>query len=309
MEQPVKAFRHNDSYENFLETLRVREGKKIKLGTDFVSDVKNKPYGKKEGEDLLVDGKEKLIDLQDRLYAHDSHSVLIVLQGIDAAGKDSAIKHVMSGLNPTGIKVASFKAPSKNELDHDFFWRHNLQLPRRGEIGIFNRSHYENVLVTRVHPHLILNENLPHIEKVEDITHDFWLNRFEQINRWEKNLHDNGTTIIKFFLLLSKDEQKQRFLKRIDNPEKNWKFDANDVRERQFWDEYIAAFEEMLPATSTAYAPWYVLPADDKWFARLSMMHIIYKEFLKLNLEYPKISPQEVDQLQEIKGQLLAEVK
>jgi PPK2 family polyphosphate:nucleotide phosphotransferase len=214
---------------------------------------------------------------------------------------------VLSGLNPSGVKVASFKAPTKQELDHDYFWRHALALPARGEIGIFNRSHYENVLVTRVHPEYILNENLPSVNKVEDITKRFWQDRFRQINRWEKNLTENGTIVLKIFLHVSKDEQKKRFLERIDNVEKNWKFSVADAQERQHWDEYMAAYEELLSATSTDYAPWYVIPADDKWFARLCMGAIVYFEFEKLGLEYPEVSDEQRKKLQEVKESLLAE--
>ena len=208
---------------------------------------------------------------------------------MDAAGKDGIIKHVLSGLNATGVKVSSFKTPTKEELDHDYLWRHAKALPARGEIGIFNRSHYENVLVTRVHPEYILNENLPDIDSLKDIDHDFWKSRFKQINRFEKNLAENGTIILKIFLHVSKDEQKKRFLERIDNPDKNWKFAIADAEERKHWDDYMKAYEEMLGATSTEHAPWYVLPADDKWFTRLCLGAIIYAEFEKLGLEYPTV--------------------
>jgi PPK2 family polyphosphate:nucleotide phosphotransferase len=245
--------------------------------------------------------------LQDKLYAHNQYSVLIVLQAMDAAGKDGIIKHVMSGLNPTGVKVSSFKTPSKEELDHDYLWRHAKALPSRGEIGIFNRSHYENVLVTRVHPEYILSENLPDVSSVKDINKSFWEKRYKQINRWEKNLAENGTIILKFFLHVSKDEQKKRFLERINDKEKNWKFSVADAQERKHWDKYMAAYEELLSATSTDYAPWYVLPADDKWFTRLCLGAVIFFEFEKLGLSYPAVSQEQLDKLEAVKKELLSE--
>jgi PPK2 family polyphosphate:nucleotide phosphotransferase len=213
----------------------------------------------------------------------------------------------MSGLNPQGVKVSSFKAPNSHELDHDYFWRHCKELPPRGEVGIFNRSHYENVLVTRVHPEYVLKENIPGIESTKDIDEKFWEKRYKQINRFEKNLAQNGTVILKFFLHVSKDEQKKRFLERIDNPEKNWKFSVADAQERKFWDKYQNAYEEMLSATSTEYAPWFVIPADDKWFARLALGAIIFNQFEKLHLSYPKVSEAQRLKLQETKKELLAE--
>jgi PPK2 family polyphosphate:nucleotide phosphotransferase len=264
------------SFIKYLDTLRVREGKKISLEKDFHSDYDHKMVTKAEGEKILEEGMNNLAIMQDKLYAHDQYSVLIVLQAMDAAGKDGIIKHVISGLNPTGVKVSSFKTPTKEELDHDYLWRHAKALPARGEIGIFNRSHYENVLVTRVHPEYILNENLPDVNTIKDIDKDFWHSRYKQINRFEKNLAENGTIILKIFLNVSKDEQKKRFLERIDNTDKNWKFSIADAQERKHWDAYMKAYEEMLSATSTDYAPWYVLPADDKWFTRLCLGAIIY---------------------------------
>jgi PPK2 family polyphosphate:nucleotide phosphotransferase len=205
--------------QDYLKTLMVKEDKKISLA-DFDTDFDHKMISKKEGEKMLEEGIRKLARMQDMLYADNRYSVLIILQAMDAAGKDGAIRHVMSGFNPQGVKVTSFKSPSSEELDHDYFWRHNKALPGRGEIGIFNRSHYENVLITRVHPEYILNERIPGIESIKDIDKKFWEKRFKQINRFEKNLYDNGTIILKFFLHISKDEQKKRFLERIDNPEK-----------------------------------------------------------------------------------------
>jgi PPK2 family polyphosphate:nucleotide phosphotransferase len=291
----------------YLETLRVKEGKKFSLVRDFETDYDHKMITKDEGQAILEEGVKNLAILQDKLYAHNQYSVLIVLQAMDAAGKDGIIKHVLTGLNPSGVKVASFKTPSKDELDHDYFWRHAKQLPSRGEVGIFNRSHYENVLVTRVHPEYILNENLPSIRSVKDINKKFWQDRYRQINRWEKNLAENGTIILKIFLHVSKDEQKKRFLERIDNQEKNWKFSVADAQERKHWDAYMEAYEEMLSATSTDHAPWYVLPADDKWFTRLCMGAIVYFEFEKLGLEYPAVSEEQKRKLAEVKEELLGE--
>jgi PPK2 family polyphosphate:nucleotide phosphotransferase len=295
------------AFIKYLESLRVKEGKKISLEKDFPSDYDHKMVTKAEGQKILEEGMNNLAIMQDKLYAHDQYSVLIVLQAMDAAGKDGIIKHVISGLNPTGVKVSSFKTPTKEELDHDYLWRHSKALPARGEIGIFNRSHYENVLVTRVHPEYVLNENLPGVNTVKDLDKDFWHSRYKQINRFEKNLAENGTIILKIFLNVSKDEQKKRFLERIDNQDKNWKFSIADAQERKHWDEYMKAYEEMLSATSTDHAPWYVLPADDKWFARLCMGAIVNFEFEKLGLEYPTVTTEQKAKLQQIKKELLAE--
>jgi PPK2 family polyphosphate:nucleotide phosphotransferase len=291
----------------YLQSLKVKPGKKINLLKDFDTDNKQKKIDKKEGEMMMANGIKNLAKMQDKLYAHDEYSVLIVFQAMDAAGKDGSIKHVMSGFNPQGVKVASFKVPSSIELDHDYFWRHYKELPARGEIGIFNRSHYENVLVTRVHPEYILKENLPAINSLKDINGKFWKSRYEQINRFEKNLSENGTIIIKIFLHVSKDEQKKRFIDRIDNPEKNWKFSVADAAERLHWDDYMKAYEEMLAATSTKDAPWYVVPADDKWFSRLCVTGIITEHFEKMKFHYPKVSEAQKAKLQEVKAALLNE--
>jgi PPK2 family polyphosphate:nucleotide phosphotransferase len=294
-------------FTRYLETLRVKGAKKISLSRDFDTDYDHKMVTKVEGVKILEEGMANLAIMQDKLYAHNQYSVLIVLQAMDAAGKDGIIKHVMSGLNPTGVKVSSFKTPSKEELDHDYLWRHAKALPARGEIGIFNRSHYENVLVTRVHPEYILAENLPDVGSVKDINKSFWENRYKQINRWEKNLAENGTIILKFFLHLSKDEQKKRFLDRINDQEKNWKFSVADAQERKLWDQYMEAYGEMMSATSTDHAPWYVLPADDKWFTRLCLAAIIFFEFEKLGLSYPEVSKEQLAKLEAVRKELLAE--
>lgn len=301
-----------DNHKIITDKYLVKPGTKISLKdfeTEYNDDIffKGNILEKAEGQKLLEEGKERLAELQDKLYAHNQYSILIVFQAMDAAGKDGAVKHIMSGLNPAGVKVNSFKTPSSTELDHDYIWRHYIALPSRGEIGIFNRSHYENVLVTRVHPEYILNENLPGINKIEDINDEFWQKRFKQINRFEKNIYQNGTIILKFFLHVSKKEQKKRFLDRIDDPKKNWKFSPADSKERNFWKEYQSAYEEAISNTSTDYASWFVIPADNKWFTRLAIGYIISKQFEKLNLEYPKVSDKTLAELQQVKEQLLKE--
>jgi PPK2 family polyphosphate:nucleotide phosphotransferase len=296
-------------FAQYLQTLEVKPGKKINLQKDFATDYDHKLMSKQEGEAMLAEGLKHIAQMQDKLYAQDKYSVLIILQAMDAAGKDGAIKHVLTSLNPSGVKVTSFKTPSKEELDHDYLWRHYKALPARGEIGIFNRSHYENVLVTRVHPEYILNEHIPGINSVKDIKPSFWEERYKQINRFEKTLAENGTIILKVFLHVSKAEQRKRFIERIDNPEKNWKFSIADANERKHWDEYQHAYEEMLAATSTKEAPWFVVPADDKWFSRLSFGAIITRAFERLQMAYPTVSEATRKQLQEIKVALLAEDK
>jgi len=298
-----------NDFQHFLESLRVRQDKKISLKKDFRTNYSEKIIDKKEGEEKLAEGIENIARLQDKLYAYNGFSILIILQAMDAAGKDSAIKHVMSSLNPRGVQVTSFKVPSAEELSHDFLWRHVRALPPRGQIGIHNRSHYENVLVTRVHPEYVLTSNLPTINSLDDINEDFWQERFRQINRFEKNLSENGTVIIKFFLNLSKAEQKNRFLERIDNPKKNWKFSLEDVKEREHWDKYIRAYEAMLPATSTKHSPWYVIPADDKWFAHLCISTIADRVFGNLKSEYPVPDEEKKKGLAQAKKSLLAEGK
>lgn len=292
--------------DKYLNTLMVKEGKKVSL-KKFDTDYDHKMLSKSEGEEILALGLIQLAKMQDKLYAENKHSVLIVLQAMDTAGKDGAIKHVMKGFNPQGVKVASFKAPSSLELEHDYFWRHYKELPGKGEIGIFNRSHYENVLVTRVHPEYILNEKIPGVKGIKDVNKAFWQKRYKQINRFEKNISENGTLILKFFLHLSKDEQKRRLIDRIDSTEKNWKFSLADVKERVHWNEYQKAYEEMLSATSTDIAPWYVLPADDKWFTRLCLGGVLFFEFEKLKLKYPKVNEEQLVELQKARVMLLAE--
>ncbi len=284
----------------------VKPGKKVCL-KEWPTHYSGKTLNKRDAEALLELGRKHLAEIQDKLYAHNQYSILIILQAMDAAGKDGAVKHIMSGFNPLGVKVYSFKAPNASELDHDYFWRHTLGLPARGEIAIHNRSHYENVLVTRVHPEWILNENIPGINSVNDIDDRFWESRYKQINRFEKNLAQNGTVIMKFFLHVSKKEQRKRFLQRIEDPAKNWKFSLSDIRERSFWDNYQEAYEIALEKTSKEHAPWYIIPADDKWYARLSMAFLIYHHFEKLNLSYPAVTETQKQELEKAKHQLMNE--
>lgn len=262
---------------------------------------------KAAGKEELERVKAELKDYQEALYASDSHSLLIIFQAMDAAGKDSAIEHVMSGLNPQGCQVYSFKTPNSEEYNHDFLWRHYKALPERGKIGIHNRSHYENVLVCKVHPEYVLNENIPDITDVKKIDRKFWNERYESIRNFEKHIAANGTVILKFFLHVSKDEQKQRFLDRIEDPGKNWKFSVGDLKERALWDKYMNAYEEAIKETSTDYAPWYVIPADKKWYARLAISQIIEETLESLNLKYPVLPKAELDQLETIKQQLTDE--
>lgn len=289
-----------------IKKLQVKPGKKVSL-KNFDTSYKAKVLNRKDSESLLETGRKHLAEIQDKLYAHNQYSVLIIFQAMDAAGKDGAVKHIMSGFNPLGVKVYSFKAPNSAELDHDYFWRHSLALPARGEIAIHNRSHYENVLVTKVHPEYILNENIPGIDSLKKIDEKFWEQRYKQIRRYEKNLTDNGMIVLKFFLHVSKKEQKKRFLERIEDTSKNWKFSLSDLKERAFWDEYQKAYGEALSATSTEYAPWFVIPADDKWYARLAIASVIYRQFEKLELSYPIVSETQRAELQKAKLHLISE--
>ncbi len=291
----------------YAERFRVWEGKKVDL-KEWLTDDKEKPVEKATGVSLLQEDILKLSEIQEKLYASNRHSVLIVIQAMDAAGKDSVIKHVMSGLNPQGVTVTSFKTPTHQELEHDYLWRHYNALPAKGMVGIFNRSHYENVLVTRVHPEYILNENLPGIKAVTDIDKSFWEKRFKQINHFENTLADNGTVVLKFFLHVSKKEQKKRFLERINDPAKNWKFSIGDLKERDLWKDYRKAYEDMLENTSGDRAPWFVIPADDKWFTRLVLANIIVGELDKLDLKYPVVPETQQKQLQEAKNLLTGEI-
>lgn len=290
------------------------DSKKFRIKPDSkvnLTKISTKPSGAKlskdEAKKQLNASRERLAEIQDMFYAHNRYAVLIIFQAMDAAGKDGAVKHIMSGFNPLGVKVSSFKAPNSTELDHHYFWRHQLVLPARGEIAIHNRSHYENVLVTRVHPEYVLNENIPGVDDINHVNQTFWKDRFKQIRRFERILHENGTVILKFFLHLSKGEQKKRFLERIDNPAKNWKFSLSDMKERGFWDEYQKAYSEAIAETSTKDSPWFVIPADDKRYARLAIASVITEEFEKLKLHYPHVSEKQKAELQKAKAQLMAE--
>ncbi|MES2575547.1 MAG: polyphosphate kinase 2 family protein [Bacteroidota bacterium] len=265
----------------------------------FNLGTKEKPLVK----ETLELGVEALAAMQDMLYAQDKWSLLIIFQAMDTAGKDGAIKHVMSGVNPQGCQVSSFKAPSSEELDHDYLWRCQKHLPERGRIGIFNRSYYEEVLVVRVHEEILKSQKLP--EKL--ITKNIWKDRFEDIRNFEKYLHRNGTIVIKFFLNLSKDEQKERFIERIDNPDKNWKFSPSDAKERAYWKDYMHAYEELIKNTSTEKSPWYVIPADNKAYARIAIASAIIHTLDELDLEYPTVSKEKIAELNTIKKTLLAE--
>ncbi len=289
-----------------INDLKVKPGKRFKL-KDRSTKYVGKTLNKTDSATMLEMGRKHLAEIQDKLYAHNEHSVLIIFQAMDAAGKDGAVKHIMSGFNPLGVKVYSFKAPNAHELDHDYFWRHSVAMPARGEIAIHNRSHYENVLVTKVHPEFILNERIPGIDNVKQINDKFWQARYKQIRRFEKNLADNGMLILKFFLHVSKKEQKKRFLERIEDPGKNWKFSLSDLKERAFWDQYQSAYEEAISSSSTDYAPWYIIPADDKWFARLAIASIIYRNFEKLEIQYPVVSEAQKVELQKARLHLMAE--
>ncbi len=281
--------------------LKVAPGREIRLHRDFDPGYTGSVERAQAGE-LLTETVQLLADYQDRLAAQDTYGLLVVLQGIDAAGKDSTIKHVMSGVNPQGVEVRSFKQPSVEELNHDFLWRYQLALPGRGRIGIFNRSHYEEVLVVRVHQELLAAEKMPAAGE-----ESVWDRRYREINDWERYLVDNGIHIVKIMLNLSKREQAKRFVKRIEHPEKNWKFSPSDVKERQYWDDYQRAFGTMLSRTSTKWAPWHVVPADHKWFGRLATAAIVVTALQAIDPSYPAPDPAIADQMAQARVQLSAE--
>lgn len=285
-----------------IRKLTAKPGTKIKLA-DHDPGYTGKINVKDQADELLAKYTQDLVDLQDMLYAQDRYSVLIIFQALDAAGKDSTIKHVMSGINPQGCHVTSFKQPSTEELDHTYMWRSMKALPARGMIGIHNRSHYEEVLAARVHSEYLTAQHLP----PECLGKNIWKRRFRQINAFERYLVQNGTRVIKFFLHVSKQEQKERFLERIDNPEKNWKFSLMDVHERQHWDSYQQAYEDAFNATSTKWAPWYIIPADHKWFMRLAVNRIINRTLEKLDLHYPVVSEERKQQLENARQMLAQE--
>lgn len=252
----------------------------------------------------LKKARKKISELQDTMYAEGKYSVLLCLQGMDTAGKDSLIREVFKDVNARGVVVHSFKVPTELELKHDFLWRHYIALPAKGKIGVFNRTHYENVLVTRVHPEYVFAENIPTVKSLEDLDDAFYHDRMERINQFEKHISANGTIILKFFLNVSKDEQKNRLLRRLNIPEKNWKFSAGDLKERKLWDDYQECYEDMLQRTSTDYAPWYVVPADDKPTARYIVAKTLQEELEKYNFKEPTLSQKVLDQIDEFKNQL-----
>jgi PPK2 family polyphosphate:nucleotide phosphotransferase len=286
-----------------IKPLRVKPGARVNLARDYDPRYKAGVTRKKEGLEILQAGKEVLAEYQARLAAQERYGVLMCLQSLDAGGKDGTIRHVMSGVNPQGVHVSSFQVPSAEELNHDYPWRCNARLPARGEIAIFNRSHYEEVLVVRVHPESLERERLPDDCKGKGI----WQRRYAEINDWERYLAGNGIRVLKLFLNLSKEEQRVRFLKRIDLPEENWKFSAADARERRYWDAYQRAFSQMLSATSTPWAPWYVIPADRKWFARLCAAAVLAHTLIELDPRYPEVSEQARQQMQAARRELEAE--
>jgi PPK2 family polyphosphate:nucleotide phosphotransferase len=283
-----------------IKPLRVEPGTEVRLGKDFDPRYRPDYVRKKDGRALLETGTELLADYQRRLAAQNTYGVLVCLQALDAGGKDGTIRHVMSGVNPQGVHVSSFKVPSSEELDHDYLWRYACRLPARGDIGIFNRSHYEEVLVVRVHQENLARQRLPESARRAGL----WRRRFRQINDWEQYLADNGFKIVKLFLNLSKEEQRTRFLKRIDVPDRNWKFSAADVRERKFWDDYQKAFSRVLSATSTEWAPWYVIPADRKWFARICAAAVIVHTLMDIDPQYPTVSAERRRDLRAVRKEL-----
>jgi PPK2 family polyphosphate:nucleotide phosphotransferase len=288
----------------FAAPFRVTKGSKFRLkdvdpGDTLHLQSEDKPRAK----EVLSNGVQLLAELQDMLYAQDRWAVLIILQAMDAAGKDGTIKHIMSGVNPQGCQVHSFKSPSPEELDHDYLWRCMKALPNKGNIGIFNRSYYEETLVVRVHKEYLANEKLP----PELVTRSIWKERFQDIRSFERYLTRNGVVIRKFYLHVSKEEQERRFMERIENPEKNWKFSASDVKERQYWDDYMEAFEDMIRNTATENAPWYVVPADNKWFTRLVVAAAIIDALASLGLHYPKVDEKKLEELAAAKKTLLSE--
>ena len=288
--------------KHFTSQFKITDGEKFSL-KDF-DTAYSADYKKEDAAAILEDLVQQTAAVQDELYASKTYSLLIIFQAMDAAGKDSAIAHTMSGLNPQGCQVFSFKQPSAEEYQHDFLWRHYRALPESGRIGIHNRSHYENVLITKVHPELVLNEHLPYADSIKKLGKNFWKDRYHSIREFEKHLHRNGTIIIKFFLHVSKEEQKERFLARIDDASKNWKFSATDVTERKYWDDYMKAYERAIKETATPENPWYVIPANKKWFTRIAISKIILQTIKELKLKYPVLPKEERDKLQKVKTML-----
>jgi PPK2 family polyphosphate:nucleotide phosphotransferase len=287
----------------FIEPFRVEPGRRVRLPRDFDPGYHADFVAKEDARDALREGVKLLAEFQARLAAQDTHALLVIFQAMDAAGKDGTIRHVMSGVNPQGVEVTSFKVPSAEEMDHDYLWRTAKRLPARGMIGIFNRSYYEEVLVVRVHPQILAGQKLPPKAKGRDV----WKRRFREINDWERYLVDNGTRIVKLFLNVSREEQKERFLARIEEPESNWKFAAGDVRERRHWDDYQRAYAEMLAATSTEHAPWHVIPADRKWFMRVAAGAVILDALMAIDPKFPVPGEEARAEMLTAKEELLAE--
>jgi PPK2 family polyphosphate:nucleotide phosphotransferase len=293
---------HSKRINKLLKRVTVPEGRKVRL-KDYDPAWTGSITDPKEAEALLAEGVRRLAKQQSVLYADDRYSVLLIFQAMDAAGKDGTIRHVMSGINPQGCQVFNFKAPSAEERDHTYLWRSMRALPERGRIGIHNRSYYEEVLVARVHPEILATQQLPEHLKDKEI----WKRRFREINNFERYLTENGMVVLKFFLHVSKDEQKRRFLARIQEEDKNWKFSVNDAKERAFWGEYMKAYEDVFSNTSTPFAPWHIIPADQKWFTRLAVAAIVYRALEQLNLQYPKMTAEKRRELQEVRELLVAE--
>jgi len=288
---------------DLLRKLSVIPGKTISLEKDFNPGYIPPKLDKKQAAEELEKGVLRLADYQDKLYAQNRYALLILFQGMDASGKDGIIKHVLSGINPQGCQVYSFKAPSAEELDHDYLWRCFKALPERGRIGIFNRSYFEEVLIVRVHPQILDSQQLP----PKTVSKDFWKNRYAEINQFERYLVRNGILVLKFFLHISREEQKKRFMERIEHPAKNWKFTLQDVKERAFWNDYQRVYEDCLKNTSTSWAPWYVIPADHKYFARLAVMQTLCQKLEELNLCYPTLTKEQQEGLRQAKELLLQE--
>ncbi|WP_433063640.1 PPK2 family polyphosphate kinase [Dactylosporangium sp. CS-033363] len=289
-----------DRIAELIAPLRIEPGERVRLRRDHDPGYTAGLDRHRDGEDLLQRGVALLADHQARLAAQSTRGVLVVLQALDAAGKDGTIRHVMSGVNPQGVRVHSFKVPSAEERAHDFLWRYGSHLPARGEIAIFNRSHYEEVLVVRVHPHLLDDEHVPAVPRGKEL----WQRRFKAINEWERHLTEDGFHIVKLFLNVSKDEQRKRLLSRIDEPAKNWKFSASDLAERQHWADYQRAYADMLAHTSTEHAPWYVIPADHKWFARIAAAAVIADTLIGIDPQYPTLDRKGRRELRQFRGAL-----
>ena len=297
----MKTKRIIEASHRLSKSYRVTGERKFRLKDVDPGDTGElKSDDKQRAREALQNGVTALAELQDVLYAQDRWSLLLIFQAMDAAGKDGTIKHVMSGVNPQGCQVFSFKSPTSEDLDHDFLWRCFKQLPERGRIGIFNRSYYEDTLVVRVHPEFLAGQKIP----LKFVTKDIWKDRFQDIRAFERYLHRNGTAVVKFFLHVSKDEQQKRFLERLDDPDKNWKFSANDAKERAYWSDYMTAYEDVIRHTSTPEAPWYVVPADDKKNARLIISRAIIDTLEDLDMEYPKLTKAQAESMKTVRAQL-----